>query len=72
MEREYVIKEGMKEYLHKNKITNRKIARRLGVTEGYISQIVNKKQTKISKLMAYAFVKAVSSDMEIENIFNIF
>ena len=72
MERRYVIKEEAKEYMHNHKITNRKIARKLGVTEGYISSIKNARKTEISKLMAYAFCKAVDSELELENVFEIF
>lgn len=50
---------------------NRKIAEKIGVTEGYISQIVNHKRINISKTMAYAVTKAIASDLEIENIFDI-
>ena len=32
--------------------SNREISEMLGITEGYVSQIVNRKKTKISKLMA--------------------
>jgi len=71
MERQYILKDDVINYLKKYKITNRKIANRIGVTEGYVSQIKNKKHTNISKLMAYAFAKAINSEFEIENIFNI-
>ena len=67
---EYILKENMKEII-KNKTNNRKIARKLGVTEGYVSQIINKRKTKISKLMAYGFCKAVDSELEIEDMFDI-
>lgn len=69
--REYKIRPETREILHQNKITNRKIAQKLGVTEGYISQIVNCKKTNISKLLAYAFCKAIHSDLEIEDIFEV-
>jgi len=68
----YKIKPKVKELLKNNKITNRKIAYKLGVTEGYISQIINARKLDISKLMAYAFCKAIDSDLEITDLFEIF
>lgn len=70
MEREYIIKSGVKDAI-RNKKTNREIANMLGITEGYISQIINSRRTKISKLMAYAFCKAIDSELEIEDLFEI-
>lgn len=67
---EYFLLPGAKEVIHRKK-TNREIADILGVTEGYISQIINRRKTKISKLMAYAFCKAVSPDLEIKDLFYI-
>lgn len=55
----------------KNLRYNRKLAEKIGVTEGYISQIVNGRKTNISKTMAYAIAKAISSDLEIQNIFDV-
>lgn len=49
----------------------RNLSKKTGITEGYISQIINGKKTDISKVIAYAIVKAISSDLEIENLFNI-
>ena len=49
----------------------RKVAQKTGVTEGYISQILNGRKSDISKVIAYAVTKAISSDLEIENLFNI-
>jgi len=67
---EYILKSEIKEVVHK-KITNRAIANKLGITEGYVSQIMNGRKTKISKLMAYAFCKAISQDLEITDLFEI-
>lgn len=70
MEKKYILKDGMKESI-KHLKNNRQIAKQLGITEGYVSQIINRKTTKISKLMAYGFCKAISSDLEIEDLFEI-
>lgn len=64
----YILKLGAKEVI-KTKKTNRAIAKTLGVTEGYISQIINGRKKNISKLMAYAFCKAIDSDLEILDLF---
>lgn len=66
----YKMKEEISSSIKKQRI-NRKIAEKIGVTEGYISQIVNHKKINISKTMAYALTKAIASDLEIENIFDI-
>lgn len=68
----YILKQGVKETLRNNRITNKKIAEKLGVTEGYISQIINRRKTDISKLMAYSFCKAIDSELEILDLFEIF
>ena len=49
----------------------RKVSQKTGVTEGYISQILNGRKTDISKVIAYAITKAISNDLEIENLFDI-
>ena len=69
-ERQYILKNGMKEQIRMIK-TNRDIANDLGINEGYISQIINRRKTKISKLMAYGFCKAVSPDLEISDLFDV-
>ena len=51
--------------------TVRKLSIITGMTEGYVSQILNGKKTDISKVVAYAITKAISPDLEIENLFNI-
>lgn len=66
----YKMKEEITKEIKKQRI-NRKLAEKVGVTEGYISQIVNGKKTRISKTMAYAISKAISNELEIENIFDI-
>ncbi len=68
----YRIKKRVKEKLKEKKITNRKIAKITGVTEGYISQIVNARRLDISKTMAYSFCKAIDSELEITDLFENF
>ena len=75
-ERQYILKDGMKKQIRMmkiddEKITNRKIAEILGISESYVSEIMNRKKTKISKLMAYAFCKTINSDFEIPDLFDI-
>lgn len=70
MQRKYILKKGIEKDLLKDK-TNRYIAEQLGVSETYVSLIKNRKKNNISKLMAYGFCKAISPDLEIENLFEI-
>lgn len=70
MERHYIIKDGMKDEIKKQS-TFRNIAQKIGVTEGYISQVMNGRKTTISKVLAYAICKAISSNLEIQDVFNI-
>lgn len=44
------------------------IAEKIGITKGYVSEIVNKRRG-ISKLCAYAFCKAISPELEINDLF---
>ena len=67
----YKIKKEAKEKVKQN-TTNRDLAYKIGVTEGYISRIMNARKLDISKTVAYAFTKAVSSESEIEDFFEIF
>ena len=60
-------KEELKKILKQNKKTQKQIAEIIGVHRTYISQIVGLRG--VSKLCAYAFCKAISSDFEIENLF---
>lgn len=50
-------------------VKQKEIAEKIGVDKGYISQTANGR--KISKLCAYALCKAISSDLEILDLFNI-
>ena len=70
MKKYYIIKDGLKNHIKKI-ISNREIANKVGITEGYISQILNARKKNISKTMAYAIAKAISKDSEINDIFNI-
>lgn len=47
----------------------RDIAKKTGLTEGYISQILNGNKTRFTKLTAYAITKAISPELEIQNLF---
>lgn len=50
----------------------RELAKKAGLKdEGHLSRILNGKETNISKITAYAITKAICSDLEIENLFNI-
>ena len=62
-------KEEIKKYKKYGLVRNLSI--KTGITEGYISNIINGKKPNISKVVAYAFVKAISNDLEIENLFDI-
>lgn len=60
-------------YMIKEKRLNRKLAHIVGVTEGYMSGIVNNdKRRNISKMTAYAIAKAINSDLEIADVFDIY
>lgn len=52
----------------KAKYKARNIAKTVGITEGYISQIFQKGKT-CSKKTAYAITKAINSEAEIEEYF---
>lgn len=65
----YKLKDEMKEKI--KDITNRSIANKVGVTEGYISSIVHDKKPNITKTLAYAITKAISNDYEIEDVFDV-
>jgi len=67
----YKMKEEVCKEIKKKRI-NRKLARTIGVTEGYISQIVNHRKLDISKTVAYATTKAISNKLEIEDVFEVF
>lgn len=69
----YVIKnkKQVKDFLKKTRIkTQKNLADIIGIGEDYMSQIMNGKPT--TKVTAYAMCKAISSNLEIENIFEIF
>ena len=48
----------------------KEIANIVGIDEGYMSQITNGRA--ISKLCAYAICKAISNDLETQDLFNKF
>lgn len=67
----YRMKNEISEEIRKKRC-NRMLAKEIGITETYISQIVNKRRTDISKTVAYAVTKAIGSDLEIKDIFEVF
>jgi transcriptional regulator with XRE-family HTH domain len=62
-------KEEFKSLLKIKGIKQKEIAEVIGVDRTYISQMTNGRG--VSKLCAYAITKAISSDLEVENLFNI-
>ena len=63
----YIFKKELKKELL-NGMTIRNIANTIGVTEGYISQVLNGKK-ECSKLVAYCLCKIFDSELEIEDCF---
>lgn len=59
-------KELKKELL--NGMTIRNIANLMGITEGYVSQVLNGKK-KCSKLVAYCICKIINYELEVEDCF---
>ena len=50
-------------------INQSELARKVGVNQATLNRIFNKKQT-CSKLMAYAIVKSINENAEVEDYFN--
>lgn len=61
--------EDIKKIIKLHKKTQTEIAKIIGVRKSYISQLVHGKN--VSKLCAFATCKAISSDLEIEDLFKI-
>lgn len=59
----------IKKIIKLHKKTQTSIAKEIGVRKCYISQLVHGKN--VSKLCAFAMCKAISSDLEIEDLFKI-
>ena len=51
--------------------TVRRLARKTGLSEGYVSQVLNGTRTISEKVYAFAITKAINTDFEIENVFEI-
>lgn len=66
----YKMKKEYSDFIKKNRL-NRKISKIVGVTEGYVSGIVNNRRD-ISKTVAYAVTKAIDSNLEIADVFDIY
>lgn len=64
----FVLKEEASK-LVKIKYKNRYLIDTVGLCASYISQIVNRKRA-VPKNVAYAFTKAVNSELEIEDLFD--
>ena len=47
----------------------RKLSKITGLTEGYVSQVLNNKKAVAEKVYAYAITKALDDNLEIENLF---
>lgn len=62
-------KEEFKQLLKLKGIKQKQIAEVIGVDKTYLSQMTNGRG--VSKLCAYAVCKAISSDLEVENLFDI-
>ena len=63
----YIFKKELKKELMGDK-TVRSIANMMGITEGYVSQVLNGKK-ECSKLVAYCICKIFNYDLEIEDCF---
>lgn len=59
----------IKKIIKSYKKSQTEIAKKIGVSKGYISQLVHGEN--VSKLCAFATCKAISSDLEIEDLFEI-
>lgn len=65
----YKMKKQYSDFIKKNRL-NRKLSKIVGVTEGYISLVINNRRN-ISKTVAYAVTKAIDSNLEIADVFEI-
>lgn len=66
----YKIKKGMKDKIRKI-IRFNKLAEKVGINECYMSEIVNGRRESISKSLAYMICKAISPDLEINDVFDV-
>lgn len=64
----YILKEDVADAIN-SKYKNSYIADKLNLSCTYISQILHRKRT-IAKHIAYAFVKTIDSEAEIEDMFD--
>lgn len=65
----YILKDEMKPKIID--LTNRAIAHKVGISESYMSEILNGHKKNISKTLAYAISKALCNYYEIEDVFKI-
>ena len=66
----YKIKPEVKNQIRKV-IRFNKLAEKVGINKCYMSEIMNGRRETISKTLAFSICKAISPDLEIENLFNI-
>jgi len=66
----YKLKDGMKEKI-KEHTKFHLLAKKIGIDDSYISQIVNGRRINISKTVAFAICKAISPKLEINDLFDI-
>lgn len=65
----YKLKQGMKKQI-REKIRFNKLAEKVGVGRCYMSEILNGRKTS-SKTLVFSICKAISPDLEIENLFDV-
>lgn len=65
----YKLKAGMKEQI-REKIRFNKLADKVGIGKCYMSEIVNGRKTS-SKTLVFSICKAISPDLEIEDLFDV-
>lgn len=68
--RYYVIKPGMKDQI-KKRIKYKDLSNIVGINACYMSEIMNARRKTISKTLAYSICKAISPNLEIEDLFNV-
>ena len=65
----YLLKEDVAEEI-KAKYRNSYFVKTLGVSDSYISLVLNRHK-KVKKVVAYSFVKVIDSEAEIEDMFEL-
>ena len=65
----YILKEDMSKMI-RSKFKNTYISNTLGLSATYVSLVLNRHKS-IPKRMAYSFTKLISSEYEIEDLFDV-